>query len=76
MLIIAGNQVPVIPFGDVGPSNGAGVPVQKGAIAGKLGVTVEVPQGTLQVIVCGGTQGCVAEDNVNVADCPGNILNT
>ena len=66
----------MIAFGDVGPNIGAGDPLQKGAIAGKLGVTVEVPQGTLQVIVCEGTQGCVAEDNVNVADCPGNILNT
>jgi hypothetical protein len=75
LFIIAGDQVPVIPFGEVGPNIGADVPVQKGAIGGKFGVVV-VTQGTVQVIVCGGTQGCVADDNVNVADCPGNIPNT
>ena len=75
LLTVAGDQVPVIPFGDVFPNTGAGSPEQKGAICAKFGVTVEVPQGTLQVKVAV-AQGEVAEDNIIVAFCPGAIPNT
>ena len=76
MLIIAGLQVPVIPSIDVVGNNGTGiVPEQKGGIGVNVGVVV-VTQGTVQVIVCEGTQGNVAADNVIVADCPGNIPKT
>ena len=37
--ITAGVQVPLTPLGDVGPSNGAVVPAQNGAIAAKSGIT-------------------------------------
>ena len=67
LLIIAGDQVPVILFGEVFNKTGAGVPVQKGAIGAKFGVVV-VTQGTVQVIVRGGTQGNLVAVNVIVAD--------
>ena len=38
MLIIAGDQVPVTPFGDVGAKIGALVPEQKAGMTGKSGV--------------------------------------
>ena len=67
LLTRAGDQVPVIPFGEVGPKVGATIPVQKGAIGAKFGVVV-VTQGTVQVIVCGGAQGNLVAVNVIVAD--------
>ena len=42
LLITAGLHVPVIPFGDVVPSNGAVVPAQKAGIAAKFGTTLGV----------------------------------
>ena len=67
MLIIAGDQVPDIPSNDVVGNEGAGVPEQKEGIGVKVGVVV-VTQGTVQVMVCAGTQGNVVALNVRVAD--------
>ena len=61
MLIVAGNQVPVIPLGEVVPSVGAVDPSQKGAIAAKFGVTFGV---TVTFRVC------------VVAHCPAAGVNT
>ena len=47
--ITAGVQVPLTPLGDVGPSNGAVVPAQNGAIAAKSGITLEL---TVTFSVC------------------------
>jgi hypothetical protein len=67
LLTIAGDQVPDIPFGEVGPKIGEGEPKQIGAIGLKLGVVVKVPQGTLQVIT-ERSQGYVACATVKVTD--------
>jgi hypothetical protein len=75
LFIIAGDQVPVMPSIDTNGNKGAVVPEQKGGIGLNVGVVVVI-QGTVQVIVCDGTQGNVAAVNVNVADCPGNIPKT
>jgi hypothetical protein len=42
LLTIAGDQVPDIPFEEVGPKIGEGEPKQIGAIGLKLGVVVKV----------------------------------
>jgi hypothetical protein len=67
VLLIAGDQVPDIPFGEVGPKIGEGEPKQIGAIGLKLGVVVKVPQGTLQVIT-ERSQGYVVCATVKVTD--------
>ena len=59
--MVAGNQVPVIPLGEVVPSVGAVAPSQKGAMAAKLGVTFGV---TVTFRVC------------VVAHCPAAGVNT
>ena len=64
---MAGDQVPVMPSNDVVGNEGAGVPEQKEGIGVKVGVVV-VKQGTVQVMVCAGTQGNVVALNVRVAD--------
>ena len=61
LLMVAGNQVPVIPLGEVVPSVGATSPAQKGAMAAKSGVTFGV---TVTFRVC------------VVAHCPAAGVNT
>ena len=61
LLIVAGLQVPVTPFGDGDISNGAVAPEQNGAIAAKCGTVFGV---TVTLNVC-----CVAH-------CPASGVNT
>ena len=61
MLMVAGNQVPVIPLGEVVPSVGATSPAQNGAMAAKSGVILGLTV-TLRVCV--------------VAHCPAAGVNT
>ena len=40
--IVKGNQVPVIPLGDVSESNGAVLPLQNGGIFEKFGIVLGI----------------------------------
>ena len=49
--MIAGDQVPVMPFIDVNGSTGTAVPEQIGAIAANVGVTTGVTVTSIVVVV-------------------------
>ena len=70
LLIIAGDQVPVMPLGEVFDNAGTAPPIHIDVIDGKFGEVIEA-QAVLQVTVIGATHETPLADNVKEIDVPG-----